>query len=462
MEANGESRMFGMLPTAYLHDGKDAFYTDYALYGGPTSGRTFEIHRNNIITKFRVTRDVNTYKLKCNPTCRSEFLLVDEQTADNDSTAKNIGVLIVQTDDFLLAVNDTTIATEWGKYMDDNFNKVSHLGLINRVVGIAVTATRDKDRKIIGYSMDQGSSIQSVIEKFAIPEIVTKTPMDVNFSYEKSTENDNDKDLQTTYRSLYASLLWINRGTRCDINYEMVYLGQFIGHATHRLLTELRRVAQFLWTTIDDKLVYTKLLDTDLCKQYTDADANLARDPYTGWSYASNMHFQYGNLVHWETLRVQYVEIATAVTEYVAIYQAAQRGMALQNMAEVHDPLIAKELILIRTDATTAEAMCSKPTLTWKLRHLRCRYFAVRDWVSRHLVNINRVESKLNTSDIGTKPLDFATHFRLRSLLLAVSSKSPRPKVRTTKPVPVMELPTTTQSGAGEVSATGIGHPGGT
>ena len=47
------------------------------------------------------------------------------------------------------------------------------------------------------------------------------------------------------------------------------------------------------------------------------------------------------------------------------------------------------------------------PTLSWKLRHLRCRFFALREWVRLKMIQLVIVISKNNTADIHTKPVAF-------------------------------------------------------
>ena len=162
-----------------------------------------------------------------------------------------------------------------------------------------------------------------------------------------------------------------------------------------------------------------------MAKFWVDVDANLGRDIHTGRSHTGESHWYSGNLIHWETHKVDFVEVATGTTETIACYHGSQRGLSIQNMIGEHTSEVAQPTpIILRSDSTVAKLSIERPTLSWKLRHLRCKYFAVRDWARKKMIEIYTIPSKDNTADIFTKAVVFDILERLRSRFMKFGQMS--------------------------------------
>ena len=96
------------------------------------------------------------------------------------------------------------------------------------------------------------------------------------------------------------------------------------------------------------------------------------------------------------------------------MYFAAQETMYLrQLLSELgfrqHEPT------LIRQDNTSAIKIAHGNVQDTKLKHMKIKYFAVREWIAHSELMVSHVASSEQWADIMTKSLDRVSFERLRS-----------------------------------------------
>ena len=107
------------------------------------------------------------------------------------------------------------------------------------------------------------------------------------------------------------------------------------------------------------------------------------------------------------------IALSSAEAELYAANLCVQQGIGIQTMfREMNLPL---ELILY-VDASAAIGILSRRGLG-KVRHIDANDLWLQQHIAECGVNIQKVDSRLNLADIGTKPLDAASsQFLLESM----------------------------------------------
>ena len=106
--------------------------------------------------------------------------------------------------------------------------------------------------------------------------------------------------------------------------------------------------------------------------------------------------------------------LSTAEAELYGIVDGAARGLETKHaMEDCGIPWTVE----VATDATAARAICAKPGLSKKTRHVETKHLWVQDAVREKKLRIVKVDTEANVADMGTKALDGPRHQKLLKLL---------------------------------------------
>ena len=119
---------------------------------------------------------------------------------------------------------------------------------------------------------------------------------------------------------------------------------------------------------------------------------------------------QIGNrLIESWSLNQRVVALSTAESEFYAIGSGAARGITVKNMMEaIHEAAHGTPATYIKldllTDSNAARGMCHRSGCG-RVRHLQIRYLWTQQALKDKVFELGRVDTKSNSSDLGTKPL---------------------------------------------------------
>lgn len=180
------------------------------------------------------------------------------------------------------------------------------------------------------------------------------------------------------YRELVGSLMYLTTCTTPDLAYVVGQLSRYVQNPTQQHMPEL------------------------FVDGYCDSD--WGNDPDTRKSITGFVHCMAGGAISWPSRRQSIVAQSPAEAEYVAACEACMDGQGLRNvLIEVFPQLETKFRMGI--DNQAAFVMATNPTYSRRTRHIELRWHFVRDQVAKRTVDLWKVRTEANPSDIMTKPL---------------------------------------------------------
>ena len=121
---------------------------------------------------------------------------------------------------------------------------------------------------------------------------------------------------------------------------------------------------------------------------------------------------------HWSKTQAC-VALSSGESELYAICKGAAMGIALR--ALFRDLGIDVE-VEVQSDSSTAGSICSRLGVGQRTKHLQTRYLWVQERVAYGDLEVSKISTKVNESDICTKPLPsrtFDRHCRSCGLLFS-------------------------------------------
>ena len=194
---------------------------------------------------------------------------------------------------------------------------------------------------------------------------------------------------------------------RPDLAYVVGQLSRYVQQPTQQHIGAAKRVLRYVNGTKSLGIVYVytpgikqsgKLTIDGYC------DSDWGNDPGTRKSVTRYVHCIAGCAIPWASRRQSIVAQPTAEAEYVAAWEACMEGQGLHNLLiEVFLDMDTKYRLGI--DNQAAFVMATNPTYSRRTRHVELRWHYVRDQVAERTVDIWKVKTEINPSDLMTKPL---------------------------------------------------------
>ena len=332
-------------------------------------------------------------------------------------------ILILYVDDMLIASNDVNQLNQVKRSLSDEF-EMTDLGEPRNFLGINIE--RNRKERII--SLTQEAYIEKMLQRFGFSEMhPQRTPMitqQVANRKRRDREESNDDETQTNtltesntpYREAVGSLSYLANVTRPDILYAVNVLSRHQVNPTDDDWAIVKRVFRYLKGTKSLGLKYLGVSDD--MQGYSDASFADCKNSLTTSGFVIKL---YGDSVAWKTDKQSYVALSTCQAEYVAMSDACQEMMSLQNSLKL---ILDKSLMpmTLWCDNKAAESS-TKMSGSNRLRHMTdIKADYVKECVKRNFVKVKWVPSKEQIADIFTKPLAFELHNKLTNLILNLES----------------------------------------
>jgi hypothetical protein len=255
-------------------------------------------------------------------------------------------------------------------------------------------------------SIDQELLIKNAINKLNLGDTKSiNTPSDPiikDDNHNNAIFNDNTK-----YRSAIGILNYIARCTRPDIYYIVNKLSQKNEEPTQHDWNSVKRVFQYLKSTINKKLTYINNDNDNDNKIIGYADASYAeekdRKSITGFCFK-----RFGGVITWRTKKQNLVTKSSTEAEYVAISTASDEVLWLQKLVkDIHDNNYP---ILIREDNQSCIKLIKNFTHSDRSKHIDVRYHSIRERLQSNQIEIEYCPTTEMTADVLTKALPAILH----------------------------------------------------
>ena len=142
---------------------------------------------------------------------------------------------------------------------------------------------------------------------------------------------------------------------------------------------------------------------------YTDASFQTDKDDSK--SQSGYMFIINGGAVSWKSSKQEMVADSTTEAEYIAASEAAKEGVWIRKfLIELGVFPNAANLLDLYCDNSGAIAQAKEPRNHQKSKHVRRRFYLIREFIDRSEIKICKIHMHLNISDPLTKPLPQPKH----------------------------------------------------
>ena len=243
-----------------------------------------------------------------------------------------------------------------------------------------------------------------------------------------SSFHDDDIPLNhsahSVYLSLIGALIHLAVCTRPDISFAVCALARHVHSLTERHQSLLKRILRYIAGTTEHGLQYTRHSTTDT-SLIAHVDANWGgcietRHSTTGYIVSVN-----DGPVSCKSQKQSVIALSSAESEYVAISSCAKQITWLRRILwEVQEkrPFDADDSTgmpptPVLSDSTTAIALARNEVVAARNKHIQIKVHHVKELWRRNIVSLHYVPSRMNISDLLTKPVPFKTLRQLVKML---------------------------------------------
>jgi len=336
-----------------------------------------------------------------------------QQSAEDPNLYLQQGVLLVlYTDYLLIAYNGAEGRGHRIKQLLQKKYKMCDLSTAKRFLGIEIERTKDG-----GFSICQRSYINTIIRRFGLLEAKpAKSPLDPQTDLANSHCEDKLAN-RKEYLSMVGSLMYAALGSRPDIAFSVTALSRYNVQPLEMHATAVKRVLQYLKTTVGFQIHYRQLPNPITIVGYTNSDwaGNLTtRKSVGGWVFGLgntnvNNELVISGLIHWQSKSQSVVALSTLEAEFIACSHGTRESLWLRRMMKEAAGGMAVKIVdgpvPIGCYNQGAIKLITSGVIRQKSKHIDVKYHHVHDEQMKGTVNFQYVTSESNPADLRTKPL---------------------------------------------------------
>jgi histone deacetylase 1/2 len=231
------------------------------------------------------------------------------------------------------------------------------------------------------------------------------------------------------YRSIIGMLGYLQNSTRPDIAMAVHQCARFNEDPKLSHERAVKRIGRYLKGTADKGIRYTPdpskglecFVDADFAGGWAQADSDnadsvLSRSGYF-LSYA-------GCPIYWSSKMQTEIALSTAESEYIALSSALREVIPfmilLTELSVIFDITLPKPKVYCKVfeDNESCIAMATKNRFSPRTKHIALKYHHFRQYVDDGRIIVESINTKEQTADLLTKPLDTGLFEYLRRKLM--------------------------------------------
>ena len=306
--------------------------------------------------------------------------------------------LLLYVDDMLLISESMHAINNLKKQLNSEFD-MKDLGSAKRILGMTI----DRDRSKNYLKIHQSTYLQKVASRFGVSGCKpVSQPLASHFILSKSQSPTNRSEVikmeNVPYANAIGSVMYAMISTRPDLSYAVSLLSRFMSNPGGAHWSALQWLLRYLNTTIDYGLCFNKSNALDLVG-YVDSDFAGDRD-----SRKSTTAYYFtlgGNCISWKSSLQPLVTLSTTEAEYIAITDVFKEAIWLQGILTEIQQLHGKTVVY--SDSQSAIHLSKNPVHHERTKHVDVKYHFVREIISSGKIEIKKVPTEDNPSDMGTK-----------------------------------------------------------
>lgn len=264
---------------------------------------------------------------------------------------------------------------------------------------------RDRANKTI--TLSQEGYIKNLLERFQMLDAKeASTPMIPNTHLGEMCDDpsvDRPAKSHSKYMELVGSLLYISNTCRPDITFATSQLSRFMNKPKEHHWNAAIHVLRYLKGTMNLGIVFDGKTTYKRNLVYGFADSDWAGEKDGARSTSGNVFILNGAPVSWASKLQTVTALSTAEAELFSASMAAQEADSLRNLL-VELSFMQKPTVIFE-DNRACIKIAENPITSQRTKHVKVKYFFVREQVLRGEVKLTEISSEKNVADIFTKSL---------------------------------------------------------
>ena len=353
-----------------------------ALYGFKQASRTWNLQFHGVLVGLGFTRthaDAGVY-------------------VRHQHGGEGIQIIILYVDDITLLGTSLEGIERTKKLLSERY-EMTDLGEIQSYLGMRIV--RDRGNRVI--EIDQSGYIQDILKRFNMTDANTHStplPSGADVHLVKYSGQASSSDIKH-YQSFIGSLLYIQIGTRPDIAFAVSRLAQYASNPSPQHLKLAQYVLSYLAGTKDMCIRYNGA-EGDGLHGYS--DSSLGDQTDDRHSTSGFVYLLADGAIGWSSRKQRTVAQNTTEAEYMALTDAANQAVWYQSFLEELG-YTCDEPIPLHGDNKGAIDLALNPVTGRRSKHIDIRYHAIREYVERGTIRLERTPTAEMLADGFTKPL---------------------------------------------------------
>ena len=333
-------------------------------------------------------------------------------------------VVLVYVDDMIALSKDKSVLEDLVKNLKSKNFILTDEGSLDKYLGVDVKRKKDG-----GLELVQPYLIERILTLLGMKDESvhnTKPTPAVKPLLNKDLSGENRKN-NWNYRTAVGMLTYLQGTTRPDISMAVHQCARFSISPKLSHERAIKRIGRYLLGTKDRGIAF-KPDDTHGLECYVDADfagcwdKENPDDPDNVLSRTGYIVFYAGCPLVWASRMQTEIALSTAESEYIALSMAMREVLSLmQLMDEIHKIFEIKRVkpkihCKVFEDNESCISMAKRRKFSPRTKHIGIKYHHFRSHVGT-TVSIHSIDTKQQTADVLTKPVDEALYKHLRMKL---------------------------------------------
>lgn len=308
-------------------------------------------------------------------------------------------ILLLYVDDMLIVGQDKKKITALKKALSESF-AMKDLGAAQQILGMKVT--RDRSKGLLWLSQER--YIEKILERFNMHKAKpVSVPLANHFKLSKEhspkTENEMAEMENVPCSSAVGSLMYAMICTRPDIAYAVGAVSRYLSNPGKQHWAAVKWIFRYLRGTTRRCLCFGK--GKPVLKGYTDAD--MAGDVDSRKSTSGYLITFSGGAVSWQSKLQKCVALSTTEAEFIAATESCKEMIWLKNfLLELGQKQESYDLYC---DNQSTIQLAKNSAYHSRSKHIDVRYHWIRDALEAKLLQLNKVHTDDNWSDMLTKAI---------------------------------------------------------
>lgn len=371
-------------PEGFQEDGKKGYVCKLvkSLYGLKQAPRQWYRKFNSVMIK-------HGYKMT-----KADHCVFMQKFSDGDFI-----ILLLYVDDMLIVGKNISRIKELKETLSESF-AMKDLGPARQILGIQII----RDRSVKKLYLSQEKYVEKVLHRFCMDKAkAVSVPLASHFklNYEQCPSMNEEKLSMKNipYSSAVGSLMYAMVCTRPDIAHAVGMVSRYLSNPGRHHWEAVKWVMRYLRGTTNLRLALG--CEKPMLVGYTDSDLAGSLDGRK--STSGHMVTFAGGAVAWQSKLQKCVALSTTEAEFIAAVEATKDLLWLRNFTMELGLKQARYVLFC--DSQSAIHLAKNSSFHSRSKHIDVRYHWIRDALDAKLLELEKIHTDENGSDMLTKVL---------------------------------------------------------